>query len=125
MAISDPVSPALRFARHKLLDPTLPFRFRLLSYVRICSSVLRAANPGPGDDAATPAWSSPYLTLLGALARRDPEWWTHCQVTPAGRLVSPDPVIAALLAPLNRAMEALADAERIASEPRAPTGARK
>ena len=108
MTTPDPISPALRFARHKLLNPTLPYRFRLLSYVRICSSVLRAANRGPGDTATAPAWSSPYLTLLGALARRDPEWWTRCQVTPAGRLVSPDPVVAELLAPLNREMEALA-----------------
>lgn len=54
---------------------------------------------------------SPALryTLLGALAHRDPEWWARCRVTATGGLVSADPVIAALLAPLNRAMEALRD----------------
>jgi hypothetical protein len=54
---------------------------------------------------------SPALryALLGALAHRDPEWWARCRVTATGGLVSADPVIAAVLAPLNRAMEALRD----------------
>lgn len=59
MTISDPISPALRYARRKLLDRSL--------------------------------------------------WWARCRVTATGGLVSADPVIAALLAPLNRAMEALRD----------------
>ena len=72
MTISDPISPALRYARRKLLDRSLPYRFRLLSYVRICSSVLRAAN-GPPATGVGPTPGRLYLTLLGALAHRDPE----------------------------------------------------
>jgi hypothetical protein len=108
MTSPDAVSPALRYARLKLMDPALPYRLRLLSYVRICSSVLRAMDP-PRHSGAGPVAGSLYLTLLGALAHRDPEWWARCRVTPAAGLVSADPVIASLLAPLNRAMEALAD----------------
>lgn len=108
MTTSDPISSALRYARRKLLDRSLPYRFRLLSYVRLCSSVLRATN-GPQGTGVGPTPGSLHLTLLGALAHRDPEWWARCRVTATGGLISADPVIAALLAPLNRAMETLRD----------------
>jgi hypothetical protein len=106
MTASDVISPALRYARRKLMDPTVPCRFRLLSHVRICSSVLRAMDAPRGGG---PTGGSLSLTVLGALAHRDPEWWARCHVTPTGGPVSADPVIASLLAPLNRAMETLVD----------------
>ena len=124
MTTPDPISPALRYARRKLLDPALPYRFRLLSYVRICSSVLRAMD-APRASAVAPASGSLYLTLLGTLAHHDPEWWARCRVTPAGELVSADPVIASLLAPLNRAMETLGDQDADRAEaPPAPSEAK-
>jgi len=93
------VRQLLLVARARLADPAVPLRIKALSYVRLCCAAMRAAERTTARKRFYQGSRTPYLTLLAALARCDPAWWTLCRVT-EGYLVSINPAIAALLLPL-------------------------
>ncbi len=91
----------LIFAQQKLLDPNIPHRIKVLSYIRICCTIIVIFRQLGLCVVPTLNFKTPYISLLSALYQRDIEWWNQCSVTETGYLTSNDPVIRDLLQPLN------------------------
>lgn len=81
-------SERLQSARQVLKNTDVPFQIRVVSYLRLSCFAL--------DDQG-----GRYSQLMKALFSYDPDWWTTCEVAASGGLYSSDPIVTALLRPLE------------------------
>lgn len=103
----------LQFAQQRLQDTAVPLQLSALSYLRIVYSVMRTHQRlGLGGDISIHS-TTPYLTLLHQLSDQRSDWWTLCQVSPDGSLMSEDVQIQALLQPLNGFAQKILNADSI------------
>ena len=87
-------SDKLAFARKHLLNNTISFDLRAISYLRITCSVMYYLELG---NMAISSQKFSYLSLLNSLYNCQVEWWKHCQVSEEGILTSSIPEIEQLL----------------------------
>jgi hypothetical protein len=102
LPLTESQSHALQVARQSLLTSDKPHLLKVISYLRISCSVMRARRQGL--QSASVSATSPgikFSGLMQSLYAYDSEWWKHCQVTVTGQLTSNDAVIAQLLQPIN------------------------
>lgn len=97
--INDSDREKLLFIQDKLQNSTISLKIRILSYLRICCTLLdNAQHAADADDIYLPS----YVELLNQLCQISLRWWELCYVTDQGKLRSTHPHVDQLLHPLSR-----------------------
>ncbi|MBW4554414.1 MAG: hypothetical protein KME59_00455 [Trichormus sp. ATA11-4-KO1] len=92
----------IQSARQLLLGTPNPELLRIVSYLRICCSVMEIDYLQALTEKGDKLRETPYfISLLKSLFEYDPEWWQNCKVSADGDLKSDDPIIAEILQPLE------------------------
>jgi len=99
-SLTETQSHTLQTARQMLLTSDKPHLLRVISYLRISCSVMRAYRQGLLSHSVS-ASGITFSSLMQSLYQHDSEWWKHCQITIGGQLTSNDAVIDQLLQPIN------------------------
>ena len=102
LAFCQSLSSQLAFARQKLLNPTIPFQLRAISYLRISCSARQKFYCLESENRSSEPQKTPYLSLLNSLSEYQVEWWNNCEISEAGILSSNLAVIARLLQPVTQ-----------------------
>ncbi len=59
---------------------------KILSYLRICCSIIQESQQASTNDKGIKHRSNPYfISLLKSLFEYDPEWWQQCEISINGK----------------------------------------
>lgn len=88
-------------AKQKLQATDQPWLLRVTFYLRVLCTVIQKSSVQGDQLEQNNSPQISYSQLMQSLFAYHPEWWQQCTVTKAGKLVSENLTIQALLSPLH------------------------